>query len=113
MAAKVKTALIQEADEMDEDGGLILENVVSRAFGDNNEAKDEFIALAKEYSLPHQIDLDKTYVQRAFRIQQFKAENGVELKFPAQLCEDPEQIQMTENSDGSFSITLNKLFPIV
>ena len=112
MAAKIKTALIQEAEEMDEDSGLVLENIVDRAFGGNNDAKDEFVALAKEYSLPHQIPLGKSYIQRTFKTQQFKAENGVELRFPAELCQDPEQIQMVANPDGSFTITLNKLYPM-
>jgi nucleoid-associated protein YejK len=111
VAAKIKTALIQEADAMD-DSGLVLENIVDRAFEGNNEAKDEFVALAKEYSLPYQIPVKKSYVQRSFKTQHFKAENGVELKFPAELCQDPEQIQMIANPDGSYSITLNKLYPM-
>ena len=110
-AAKIKAALIQEAQSMGDDDSLVLENVVDRAFGSNSEAKDEFIALAKEYALPHQLEVDKSYLQRAFKTQRFVAENGVELKFPAELCQDPEQIQMIPNPDGTVTITLNKLLP--
>lgn len=111
MAAMMKTALIQEAEAGDEEDGLVLENAVDRAFSDNNEAKDEFMALAKEYKLPHQIMLDKPFVQRSFKMQRFKAENGLEIKFPVELCHDPDQFQMTTNPDGSISINLKNLRP--
>jgi len=111
MAAKVKAALIQEAKDMGDDDSLILEKIVDRAFGENSEAKDEFVALAKEYDLPHQIEVDKSYLQRAFKTQRFVADNGVEIKFPVELCQDPEQVQMVANPDGTFTITLSKLHP--
>jgi len=110
-AATVKTALIAEAEAAGDGDGLVLENVVGRSFGDNNDAKDEFIALAKEYGLPHQVMLDKPFVQREFKHQKYKAENGVEIKFPAELLQDPEQIQVTTNPDGSLSITFKNLRP--
>jgi len=111
-AAKIKAAFIQEAKDIGDDDSLVLENVVDRAFGGNSEAKDDFIALAKEYALPHQIEADKSYLQRAFKTQRFVADNGVELKFPAELCQDSQQIQMIANPDGTFTIMLNKLSPV-
>jgi len=50
-------------------------------------------------------------VQREFKHQKYKAENGVEIKFPAELLQDPEQMRVTTNPDGSLSITFNNLRP--
>ena len=62
MAARLKTALIVEAEELREEDGLILENVV-------------------------------------------------ELRFPSELVDDPTQLQMVINQDGSTTITLKNLRP--
>jgi nucleoid-associated protein YejK len=114
MAARVKTALVQEADSIEENDGLVLEDVVRRAYGGNEKIEDiksDFISLSKEYGLSHQVSLDKAFVQREFKVQRYKAENGVELKFPSELVEDPDQIQMLVNPDGSVSITFKNLRP--
>ena len=96
---------------MDEEDGLVLEHVVDRVFGGNADAKDAFVALAKEWELPHQIQASKSYLKKTFKTQRFKASNGIELKFPAALCEDPEQVQVISNPDGSCSILLKNLHP--
>jgi len=111
MAAKVKHALIQEAEETGEDDGLVLENVVKRAFDDNSEAKEEFITLAKEYGLPHRVMLGRSFLQKEFKVQRFAADNGVEIKCPSALFQDPDQVQLVTNADGSITITLKNLRP--
>jgi nucleoid-associated protein YejK len=111
MAAKIKTELLVEAERVEEQDGLILERVVQRVFTENDEAQKEFVALAKEYGLPHQVALDKPVIQKEFKIQKYRAENGVELKFPSKLVMDPDQLQMVTNPDGSVSITFRNLRP--
>jgi nucleoid-associated protein YejK len=111
VAAKVKNAIIQEAEETGEDDGLVLENVVSRAFGEHEKARVEFVELAKEYGLPHQVMLDKPFVQKEFKIQKFSADNGIEIKCPSELFHDPDQVQLTTNPDGSITFTLRNLRP--
>jgi hypothetical protein len=109
MAAKVKCALIEEAEEIGEDEGLVLENVARRAFPEQEAAKEEFVALAKEAGLPYEVMLDKPFIQREFQVQRFKADNGVEIKCPAALFQDPDQVQLIVNPDGSVTITLRNL----
>lgn len=112
VAARLKQAMLREVEEAPEEDGLVLENVVRRAFPDKEEAKAEFVDLAKEYGLPHQVMLDKSIIQREFKMQKLKAENGVEIKCPAELFQDPDQVQMTVNGDGSITITLKNLRPV-
>ncbi len=111
MAAKIKTELLVEGERVEEQDGLILEGVAQRAFEENDEAQKEFVALAKEYGLPHQVKLDKPVIQKEFKVQRYRADNGVELKFPAELVHDPDQLQMVTNPDGSVSITFRNLRP--
>jgi hypothetical protein len=110
-AAKIKTELLIEAERVEEQDGLILEGVAQRAFPDNDEAQKAFMACAKEYGLPLQVPLEKPVIQREFKLQRYKADNGVELKVPAELVHEPDQLQMTMNPDGSVSITFRNLRP--
>lgn len=109
MAAKVKCALIDEAEQSQEEETLNLENVARKVFQENEEVCSKFIAMTKDVGLPHEVRLDKSFVQREFKMQKFKADNGIELKLPAELFQDPETIQFTQNSDGTVSITLKNL----
>jgi len=53
--------------------------------------------------------MDEAYTRRQFGIKRFKADNGIEIKFPAELLEDAEAIQFVTNADGSVSITMRNL----
>lgn len=107
--ARIKCALIEETELLSEDEGLVLDNVARRAFPENEEAKTEFIAKAKESGLPFEVKLDKPFVQREFKMQRFKADNGIELKCPSDLFQDPDTMQLTANPDGSVTILLKNL----
>jgi len=108
LAAKLKSEIINEADIAGDDA-LDIDNVAKRVFSENEEAKAEFVQLAREYGLPNDLKLDKSFVQRTFKTQTFKADNGIEIKFPAELSSDPDVMQFSANSDGTFSITLKNL----
>lgn len=109
MEAKLKCALLDESETVDEDNGLVLENVAKRAFEENEQAKAEFVELAKQAGLPYELKLDKPVVQREFSVQKFKADNGIELKCPSELFCDPDYVTLHENPDGTVTITLKNL----
>ena len=109
MSARVKCALIDEVTDSGEEETLNLENVAKRVFSENDQVTAEFVSMAKDAGLPYEVKLDRPFVQREFKMQRFKADNGIELKFPSELFHDPETIQFTTNSDGTVSITLKNL----
>ncbi|MDL2232685.1 nucleoid-associated protein [Ruminococcaceae bacterium OttesenSCG-928-L11] len=113
VATKVKRAIMEEAAVQQavdaEAETFVLENAVKRAYEEKPEAVAEFIDMAKDYGLPYEVKLDEPYVKRAFKTQTFKADNGIEIKYPVELSNDPDTIQITTNSDGSVSITLKNL----
>ena len=109
MAATIHCALLEEAETIGEEDGLCLDNVASRIFPEKEEVKAEFTAMVKDAGLPHEVKLDKSFVQREFKTQRFKAENGIEIKFPTELSRDPQVMQFITNSDGTVTITLKNL----
>jgi hypothetical protein len=106
-AARLKTAFMEEAE--DEEGVISVENVAAKAFGENAEIKDEYIALAREAGIVRDLNLGEKFVRQQFGVQRFKSDNGVELKFPAELADDPDAFELTANVDGTVTITFKKL----
>lgn len=108
-SARFSQAMIAEAEQADEDEGMRLENVISQAFQGNEQAAGEFLDMAKESGLPHEVKMDKAFTRRQFGTQKFKADNGIEIKFPAELLEQAETIQFVQGADGTISITMRNL----
>lgn len=109
MAARVKYALIEEAEQSEDEGSFVLENVARKVFADKEDIKSEFIAMAQDMGLPHEVKLDKSFVKQQFKTQTFRADNGIEIKCPCELFSNPDTIQFVTNGDGSVSITLKNL----
>ncbi|MDR3238691.1 MAG: nucleoid-associated protein [Clostridiales bacterium] len=104
---KIKTALIGEAEEAE--GEIRLENVASKVFEDNLEIREAYLGLAREAGFRSDIFLGEKYVRQQFGAQKLKAENGVELKFPASLWNESESIEFVHQPDGSRAILLKNL----
>lgn len=69
----------------------------------------ELVEMAKEAGIKPDAELGEKFLRRQFGAQKFKATNGVELKFPAELSDDADAMEFTENPDGSVSILLKNL----
>jgi len=105
--ARAKAAVIEEAE--DEDGALRLESVAARAFGDNEEARDAYVERAREAGLRADLILGESFVRQQFGRHTFKAENGVEVKFPAELSDDTDAMEFITEPDGTTTIILKRL----
>lgn len=105
--AKIKTALMEEAEEGE--GYVSIENVAARVFDDNEEMKNQYIEMARDAGLRADIEFGQKFVKQQFGVQKFKAANGIELKFPVELIEDPTVLEIIHNGDGSMSIVLKNL----
>jgi len=106
-AARIKTALLEQAEEAA--GEISIESVAARAFGNNTEARGDYIELARDAGLRADMMLGEKFVRQQFGTQRIKAENGVELKFPAELWGDSSSIEMVRQPDGSNAILLKNL----
>jgi nucleoid-associated protein YejK len=104
---RLKTALVEQAEEAE--GDVSIEGVAAKAFAENEDAKEDYVTLAREAGLRADMPLGEKFVRQQFGTQRIKAANGVELKFPAELWGDGTSIQMVNNDDGTTSILLNNL----
>lgn len=108
--ARFSRAMIDEAEKAEDAGdGIQIEDVLRQAFGDHEQAHSEFLALTKESGLHSDVKLDKAFARKQFGTQKFKADNGIEIKFPTELLEQPEVIQFITNEDGSVTINMRNL----
>ncbi len=106
-AAKIKLAIID--DSIEQEGVLSVFNVASKVFSENEEAKTEFMEMTKEAGIKPDLELGEKFIRQNFGVQKFKAANGIELKFPAELSDDLGSMEFIKNEDGTFSILLKNL----
>jgi len=106
LRAMVKTAMTEEAEEAD--GVVSMDNVAARAFSDDG-IKAEFVHTMREAGIVADMPLGAKFVKQQFGTQRIKADNGVEVKFPAELAIDGEQVEITKHNDGTLTVTLKRL----
>ena len=104
--ALIKTAMTEEAEEAD--GVVSMDNVAARAFEDEN-ARRDFVHTIREAGIVEDMQLGAKFVKQQFGTQRLKAENGIEVKFPAELAVDDDQVEIEQHSDGSITVLLKRL----
>lgn len=107
--ATMTNAVISQSEE--DDGILRIESIASKAFENEPDIKEEYINLLKESGIVRDLDIGDDYIKKFFGMQKFKADNGVEIKFPAELTFDNDYIEFQNNSDGSVNVTFKRLRP--
>lgn len=112
--AQMKCALIEEAGAAQEEGEeepLRVGRVAGRLFPapEQEPMREEFIAAAREQGLPEELPIDRSFAERTYKTQVVKADNGVEIKCPADLFRDPASVVLENHPDGSFTITFKNL----
>jgi len=105
--ARIKTALVEQAEESE--GEISIESVAARAFEDYPKAQGDYVRLARDAGLRADIMLGERFVRQQFGMQRIKTENGVELKFPAELWADSSCIEMIQQPDGTNAILVKNL----
>jgi len=71
--------------------------------------KTQYINTLKEAGVNEDLPLGQRVVKQQFATHKIKAENGVEIKFPAQLAAEEDEIEITKHSDGTVSVHLKHL----
>jgi len=104
--ALVKTAMTEEAE--DADGIVSMDNVAARIFEDES-VKRDFVHTLREAGIVEDMVLGTKFVKQQFGTQRLKAENGIEIKFPAELAIEDDQMEIEQHSDGSVTVTLKRM----
>ena len=107
VSARIKTALVDEAEA--EEGFVSIDNVAAAAFSGDEEVKQQYIGILREAGVQADMPLGERVVKQQFATHKIKAENGIELKFPAQLAADDDELEIVKHGDGTVTITLKHL----
>ena len=110
VSAKIKTALLEEVYATE--GFVDMENVAKAAFvGIEGEAeiKTQYTNVMREAGIDEELPLGERVVKTQFATHKIKAENGVEIKFPAQLAVEEDEVEITKNSDGTVTVLFKNL----
>jgi hypothetical protein len=106
VTAKIKTAMLEEAEE--EDGFVSMDNVANRAFDDLVE-RSNYVSTMREAGVREDLPLGERVVKQQFSTHKIKAENGVEIRFPAELAAIEDDLEITTHPDGTVSVLCKNL----
>jgi len=105
--AKIKTALLEEAQ--DSEGFVSMDNVAAQVFEAADELKFQYLNSLRDAGIKDDLPLGNRVVRQQFGTQKIKAENGVEIKFPAELAAQGEEVEITTHVDGTISVLFKHL----
>jgi hypothetical protein len=103
--ARIKTAIVECAEESD--GDVSMESVAAKAFGENVEAKEAYLSMARDQGLKADLMLGDKFAKQQFGVQRIKTEEGVDLRFPAELWGN--SVELTKTKDGAPAIMISNL----
>ncbi|MCL2225157.1 MAG: nucleoid-associated protein [Defluviitaleaceae bacterium] len=106
VSAKIKTAMLEESD--DEDGFISMDNVAGRAFEDPD-TKVQYISTLRDAGIKEDLPLGERVVKQQFAMHKIKAENGVEIRFPAELAAIEDDLEINTHPDGTVSFLFKNL----
>jgi len=107
ISAKIKTAMVEEAES--EDGFVSMDNVAGRAFDDDAEMKTQYVATLRDAGVQQDLPLGERVVRQQFAVHKIKAENGVEIRFPAELAAIEDDLEINTHPDGTVSVLFKNL----
>ena len=112
IATKIKSAYMEEVQK--EEGFVDIQRVAAMAFNDTEdekeqEAKAQYVSVMQEAGINQELPLGERVVKAQFATHKIKADNGVEIKFPAQLVAEDDEIEITKNADGTVTVIFKNL----
>ncbi|GKX31965.1 hypothetical protein SH1V18_44450 [Vallitalea longa] len=101
-------------NNIEETGEIDLNKFADDAFKNNIEVKKEFIEnLSKKGLEEPVVKLSEKTITRSFEKQKIKTDNGIELKIPMELYNDPDNVEFVTNPDGKISILIKNVNKII
>lgn len=101
-------------NNIEETGEINLDKFANDAFKNNIEVKQEFIEnLTKKGLEEPVVKLSEKTITRSFEKQKIKTDNGIELKIPIDIYNDPNNIEFVTDPDGKISIVIKNVNKII
>jgi len=101
-------------EQLDDNGKIDLEKYSAQVFGNNDELKQIFLeAIERRGIAEHVINLSEQTVIRSFETKKIKTDNGIEIKIPIDMFNNPQNMELTMQPDGKISIILKNIGKII
>jgi hypothetical protein len=107
VTARIKTALVEEAEA--EEGFVSIDNVAANVFAEDENEKNRYVSTLREAGVVADVPLGERVVRQHFATQRIKGDNGIEIKFPARLAADEDELEITPHPDGTVTIMIKRL----
>jgi hypothetical protein len=105
--AKIKSALLEEAEA--EEGFVSINNVAARVFAETEDEKEQYVATMREAGVVADVPLGERVARAQFATQRIKGENGIEIKFPANMAADEDELEITPHPDGTVTVVIKRM----
>lgn len=107
----IKTELY---NNIESSGEVNLEKFATQVFQAQEEVKEAFFeALEKQGLEEPVIQLSEKTISRSFDKQRIKTDNGIEIKIPMELYNDPSKMEFITEPDGKISIVIKNINKIL
>ncbi len=101
-------------ETLEETGKIDLEKFADQAFPTEKEIKEVFMDKLEKKGLEEPIvTLEEKTITRTFEKQRVKTDNGIEIKIPMALYNDPSIMEFITGPDGKISIVLKNISKIL
>jgi len=107
---KIKSAIVDQAEE--DEGFVSMDNVARLAFENEEDSREDYVNVLRSAGFVADVPLGTRIVKQQFATHKIKAENGVEIKFPAPLAAEEDQVEITNNPDGTISVLFKNLIVV-
>jgi len=107
VSARIKAALVEEAEA--EEGFVSMDNVAANVFDEDEDEKVRYLSVMREAGITSDLPLGERVARSHFAVQRIIGDNGIEIKFPAHLAADEDELELTPHTDGTVTVTIKRL----
>ena len=101
-------SIIQE--EIEENGGFVVEELAEKIFGEQPELKVAFQDKMEKYNMvKEEIQPQSETTVRKFQSQHLYTDTGIEIKIPMEQYKDPRRVEFVTNPDGTISVLIKNI----
>ena len=101
-------SIIQE--EIEENGGFVVEELAERIFEEQPELKAAFQDKMEKYDMvKEEIQPQSENTVRKYQSQHLYTDTGIEIKIPMEQYKDPKSVEFITNPDGTISVLIKNI----
>lgn len=100
--------------EMEDNGGIRVEAISEKIYGNTPEIKEEFDAKMEKYHMEKaEVKPQSEQTTKKFEKQYLKTDTGIEINIPMEQYQDINQVEFITNADGTTSVLIKNINKIL